>query len=816
MIESYFRNPKKSPGTAGAERRVTRTSWIRNKEGRDVFKMTGVRVPESWSQLATDVLASKYFRGKERSIDEVSRRIASAIANAGVRQRVLGRSQAQILRKELCTMIDHQIAAFNSPVWFNLGVNVGSNAPKPQCSACFIQSLEDSMTSIFDLLRSEALLFKQGSGSGTNFSALRGRDEKLSSGGTSSGLLSFLEVFDKAAGATKSGGIARRAAKMVCLDVDHPEIETFVEWKVQEERKAQVLMHAGFGDTMDSESYRTVSGQNSNNSVRVSSAFLAAVRGDRPWSLKARTTGKVVRTVKARELFEKLAAAAWECADPGMQYETTIDQWHTCKATGPIRASNPCSEFMFLDDTACNLASINLLKMLDENGELVVERFRHAVRTLILSQEILVDASGYPTGKITTRSHEFRPLGLGYANLGACLMKRGVPYDSDKARAWAGGVTALMTAWAYEMSAELARKRGPFIGYGKNKKSMLAVIKMHVKSVSAATCGALASEAQAAWKHTEILGRRYGFRNAQVTVLAPTGTIGLVMDCDTTGIEPEFSLVKLKKLAGGGVVKRVSQIVPEALRRLGYAESDVKALMETALGRKSFEFAPVMGRAELLARGVPKELMTRIETDLKERDDVLSLRDLFSEERIGKAAVDRIGVGQDVLKGLGFTEAQIEDATDWVLGTGTFENTSRIKTADLAVFDCAQPAGRNGRRYISAMGHLKMMAAVQPFLSGAISKTINLPHHATVGDVMEIFLNAERMGLKSVALYRDGSKGVQPLEARVFARETRIAPEAKHSDRFQDILTCLECGFDTVDNGSCKRCLNCGSTTGCG
>src|SRR2546421_955753 len=603
-----------------------RPAKISGADGEVVFKMDDAEVPADWSQLATDVAVSKYFRkagvptgsGAEESVRQLVRRVAHTLRTAGEEMGgyFATAADAETFEAELSYMLVHQIGAFNSPVWFNCGLwheyrikGSGGNYAvdlatgqadrteeaykRPQVSACFIQSCSDDLESIFTLVHDEARVFKYGSGSGTNFSKLRGKMERLSGGGTSSGLMSFLEVLDKAAGATKSGGITRPAAKMVVLDVDHPEIRDFIQWKAREEKKVAALIAAGYAADFNGDAYRTVSGQNANNSVRITDRFIEAVNKDAVWETTTRTTDEVVERLSARELWREMAEAAWKCADPGLQFDDTINKWHTCKQTDRIYASNPCSEFVFLDDTACNLASLNLLKFLKEpagsaggragaegggiggEGRFDVEGYRHACRIFFLAQEIAVDLASYPTKRIAERSHQFRPLGLGYANLGTLLMVEGLPYDSDAGRAMAASITAIMTGEAYALSAEMAAAKGPFQGYALNRESMLEVMRLHRDSVAnidpALAPAKLLSAAHECWNRAVQLGEQHGYRNAQATVLAPTGTIGLLMDCDTTGVEPDFALIKFKKLAGGGSFKIVNQSVPRALKKLGYA-----------------------------------------------------------------------------------------------------------------------------------------------------------------------------------------------------------------------------------------------------
>ncbi|MBW2523372.1 MAG: vitamin B12-dependent ribonucleotide reductase [Deltaproteobacteria bacterium] len=808
-----------------------RTAAITNSDGSVVFKMEGAEIPAEWSQLATDIVVSKYFRKAglhgdknqgETSVRQVVHRIAHTIRDAGERfgGYFATPDDADAFEAELSYFLVNQYGAFNSPVWFNCGIwheygirGSGENyawdeaapadAPdditridnayeRPQCSACFIQAVADDLKSIYELVKNEALLFKYGSGTGTNFSALRGKQEKLSGGGTSSGLMSFLEVFDRAAGATKSGGTTRRAAKMVCLDMDHPEIDTFIKWKVREEDKARVLMKAGYGTDFNSEAYHTVSGQNSNNSVRVTDEFMRAAllsHGGAPpldpsgteaapdgiWRTRARTTGEVVGEFKAAELWEGIAEAAWACADPGVQYDSTINRWHTCPNTDRIRASNPCSEYMFLDDSACNLASLNLTKYLREDNSFDVDLFRHAVRVFFTAQEILVDLSSYPTPNIAANSHDYRPLGLGYANLGTLLMRLGLPYDSDEGRAVAGALTAIMCGHAYRVSAETAASKGPFAGYAKNRDPMLRVIGMHRDAAYALNrdhCpGQLWRAATEDWEEALRLGRQHGFRNAQATVLAPTGTIGLLMDCDTTGIEPDFSLVKFKKLAGGGCFKIVNQSVPEALRTLGYSDHEVQEIVAYISGTNTLLAAPHVNRASLSKLGLTTEELDTIEEAIP---GVFELGQAVAPWVLGEDAYARLGVpgygnnpgktgSVSLLRHLGFSPSQIQEASDVIVGRMTIEGAPHLRAEHLEVFDCANRCGRTGTRFLAPSAHLEMMAAAQRFISGAISKTVNMPSDATVDEVQKAFEDGWRLGLKAVALYRDGSKASQPL-----------------------------------------------------
>jgi ribonucleoside-diphosphate reductase alpha chain len=783
-----------------------RSSVISNSDGSVVFKMDGAEIPAGWSQLATDIVVSKYFRkaglhGKkelgETSVRQVVTRLAHTIREAG---ETMGgyfatKKDADAFEAELTFMLANQYGAFNSPVWFNCGLfhrygieGQGGNwawdfehgtvaelsraYERPQCSACFIQSVSDDLMSIYDLVKNEARLFKYGSGTGTNFSQLRGKQEKLSGGGTSSGLMSFLEVLDRAAGATKSGGTTRRAAKMVCLDMDHPEIVDFITWKVREEKKAVALIGAGYSKDFNGDAYHTVSGQNSNNSVRISDDFMRAAANGGAWQTHARTTGEIVDTYNAKELFDTIANSAWSCADPGVQYDTTINRWHTCANTGRINASNPCSEYMFLDDTACNLASLNLTKFLRDDGSFDVEGFRHAVRVFFVAQEILVDFSSYPTARITQNSHDYRPLGLGYANLGTLLMLRGIAYDSDEGRSMAGALTAILCGHAYRVSAEIARAKGPFSGFAKNREPMLRVMRMHrdaAYAIDREKCPEpLWRAACEDWDDAVRLGQESGYRNAQATVLAPTGTIGLLMDCDTTGIEPDFALVKFKKLAGGGYFKIVNQSVPKALKHLGYDDLEVQEIVAYVSGTNTLLGAPHVNRASLKAKGFTDDELSSVEAALLSSFD---LDRAFAPWVLGQETFVRLGVPEDavkdpefsLLKYLGFSRAQIDEANDVIIGRMTVEGAPHLRPEHWSVFDCANRCGKIGKRYLAAIAHVRMMAATQPFLSGAISKTVNLPNDASVDDVREIYEEGWRLGLKAIALYRDGCKASQPL-----------------------------------------------------
>lgn len=783
-----------------------RQSLITNPDGSVVFKMEGAEIPAEWSQLATDIVISKYFRKAgikgdkevgETSVRQVVYRIAHTIRTAGEQAGgyFATTQDADAFEAELTWLMTNQYGAFNSPVWFNCGLfheygitgsggnwawsdaaetvsETTSAYERPQCSACFIQAVPDDLMGIYDLVKSEARLFKYGSGTGSNFSAIRGRQEKLSGGGTSSGLMSFLEVLDRAAGATKSGGTTRRAAKMVCLDMDHPEIEDFIQWKTREERKAKALIAAGYDSDFNGEAYHTVSGQNSNNSVRVTDEFMRAAASGGKWQTIARTTGKVVDTLDASKLWDMVAESAWACADPGVQYDSTINHWHTCPNSGKINASNPCSEYMFLDDTACNLSSLNLTKFLDESGKFDIDGYRHAVDIFFTAQEILVDLSSYPTKGIAQNSHDYRPLGLGYANLGTLLMLQGIPYDSDKGRAIAGALTAILCGRGFAVSAEIAASKGAFAGYAKNREPMLRVMRQHQEAAYAIDrdqCPEYLWKAAAEdWDNAVKLGEQHGYRNAQATVLAPTGTIGLLMDCDTTGIEPDFALVKFKKLAGGGYFKIVNQSVPEALKRLRYSEAQISEIVAFVSGTNTLLGAPHVNRAALKQKGLNDEDLSKIENALP---GVFDLGLAFAPWVLGRDTYERLGVSSDklaqhgfsLLRHLGFTAAQVDEANDVIIGRMTIEGAPHLRDEHYAVFDCANRCGKSGQRYLAPMAHVKMMAAAQPFLSGAISKTVNLPNDATVEDVRQIYEEGWKLGLKAVALYRDGCKASQPL-----------------------------------------------------
>ncbi len=687
-----------------------RTASIGNDKGAVIFEQRDVEVPAEWSQTATNIVVSKYFHGKagtperESSVRQLVGRVVDTIAEWGTEQRYFRTLQdAANFRDELTHLMLTQKACFNSPVWFNVGVKetrgygwyydeatdqiqkVDPANPHPQCSACFINSVGDTLESILDLAKTEGMLFKWGSGTGSNLSSLREEDGLLSGGGRASGPLSFMKGFDAFAGVIKSGGKTRRAAKMVILNADHPDIEAFVWCKAKEEKKAHTLIEAGYDSAIDGEAYGSIFFQNANNSVRVTDEFMEAAASDGDWWTKSRLANQPVKRLKARDLMRQISEATHQCGDPGMQFDTTINTWHTSRNTARINASNPCSEYMFLDDSACNLASLNLMKFVRTDGVFDVEAYRHAVDTVIVAQEILVDNAAYPTDRIAKNSHDFRPLGLGYANLGALLMSMGIPYDSDQGRDWAAGLTAIMCGQAYLTSARIAEgSTGPCAGYAVNEEPFLNVIRMHLDATSRIDShrvpAAIYENARQCWEQAYELGKQAGYRNAQTTVLAPTGTIGFMMDCDTTGIEPDLALVKYKKLVGGGLIKIVNNTVPAALTKLGY------------------------------------------------------------------------------------NTAQINAIVDHIDSSGTIEGAPHLKPEHLPVFDCSfRP--QNGTRSIHYMGHVRMMAAAQPFISGAISKTINMPEESTVEDIMDAYTESWKLGLKAVAIYRDNSKRAQPLSS---------------------------------------------------
>jgi ribonucleoside-diphosphate reductase alpha chain len=696
-FQRYFTDGKKSPFEAVEWEK--RTALIGNEKGVTIFRQEDVEVPKSWSQTATNIVTSKYFHGKpgtpqrEGSVRQLINRVVNTIVRWGEAGGYFADAASRdAFRDELTHLLVEQKMAFNSPVWFNVGVQ-----PKPQCSACFINSVSDDMESIMGLTRTEGMLFKWGSGTGTNFSTLRGSRETLSGGGIASGPVSFMKGFDAFAGVIKSGGKTRRAAKMVILNIDHPDIVEFIECKMKEERKAHVLIEQGYDSSIDGDAYASIFFQNANHSVRVTDDFMRAVVEDKDWWTKNVLDGQPNEKLRARDLMMKISDSTWHCGDPGMQYDTTVNRWHTCKTTARINASNPCSEYMFLDDTACNLASLNLMKFVNASGQFDVLAFKHAVDVTITAQEILVDNASYPTPKIAENSHNFRPLGLGYANLGALLMSMALPYDSDEGRDMAGAISALMCGEAYAQSSRIAERMGPFPGYEVNSEPMLDVIRMHREALRGIKPEHVQTElfmaAQESWDAALSHGEKHGFKNSQVTVLAPTGTIGFMMDCDTTGIEPDLALVKYKKLVGGGLIKIVNNTVPQALMKLGY------------------------------------------------------------------------------------TPEQTSDVVSYIDKNGKIEGAPHLKMEDYPVFDCSL-APQGGGRSITWTGHVKMMAAAQPFLSGAISKTINMPEESTVEDISNAYIESWKLGLKAVAVYRDNSKRSQPLNAGGKKEEKKAEPAA--------------------------------------
>jgi ribonucleoside-diphosphate reductase alpha chain len=921
-IQRNFTSEGKSPYDGIAFRSAT--SEIKNPDGSTVFKDDGIRVPESWSQVACDVLAQKYFRkaGVPAALKPVAeedvpsflwRRVADeeALAALPEKERFRGeRSACEVFDRmagtwtywgwkggyfdseadasafydEMRFMLIAQMGAPNSPQWFNTGlfwaygidgpsqghfyvdfktgetVRSASAYEHPQPHACFIQSISDDLVNeggIMDLWVREARLFKYGSGTGTNFSSLRGDGESLSGGGRSSGLMSFLKIGDRAAGAIKSGGTTRRAAKMVVVDVDHPDIEEFIDWKVREEQKVAALVTGSkttnlhmnrvmeacrqwdgkddearfdpkqnralrqailaarramipenyvqrvihfarqgytgidfpiYNTDWDSDAYLTVSGQNSNNSVRLSNQFLDAVKKDADWKLTRRIDGKTSKSMKARDLWEKIGYAAWACADPGLQFDSTINEWHTCPESGRINASNPCSEYMFLDDTACNLASLNLLTFRREDGSFDIKAFEHASRLWTVVLEISVLMAQFPSQRIAELSYEFRTLGLGYANIGGLLMADGLSYDSDEGRAFCAAITALMTGVAYSTSAEMAEEMGAFPGFAKNRDSMLKVIRNHARAARGEAKGyeglavapvpldakncpdkKLVKAAQASWERALEMGGKHGFRNAQVSVIAPTGTIGLVMDCDTTGIEPDYALVKHKTLAGGGHFKLINRIVPEALKTLGYSAAQIEAIARYAVGHGTLADAPSVNHVRLAKLGFDEAALERIENALAGAFDI---RFVFNKWTLGSQfctgalkipAPILDDVGFDMLAHLGFSKEEIEAANIYCCGAMTLEGAPGLKPEHLPVFDCASPCGRIGKRFLSVESHIRMMAAAQPFITGAISKTINMPNSASVEECKDAYMLSWSLGLKANALYRDGSKLSQPL-----------------------------------------------------
>jgi ribonucleoside-diphosphate reductase alpha chain len=811
-----------------------RSSIIRNPTGNTVFEMNNVEVPKTWSQVATDILAQKYFRkagvpltdgttGSENSAKQVIHRLAHCWRTWGERYGYFATpNDAQAFYDEVAFMLLDQMAAPNSPQWFNTGLyetygitgpaqghyfvdpvseeltKSGSAYERPQVHACFILSVKDDLVNeggIMDLWIREARIFKYGSGVGTNFSTIRGESEPLSGGGYSSGLMSFLKIGDRAAGAIKSGGTTRRAAKMVIVDVDHPEIMSFIKWKAEEERKVAALIAAGYSSDYEGEAYRTVSGQNSNNSVRITNRFLEAVDQDQEWHTAERSRAKSSGTYRAREMWEEIAKCAWACADPGLQYHDTINEWHTCPEDGPIRASNPCSEYMFLDDTACNLASLNLRKFLNsESLEFDVNGYTHACRLWTIVLEISVLMAQFPSKEIAQLSYEFRTLGLGFANLGSLLMVCGIAYDSAKGHAIAGALSAIMTGTSYATSAEMAAFLGAFKGYERNKEHMLRVIRNHrfaaynapdyeqlsVKpmGIDQAECpNYLLKAAGSAWDKALQLGMEHGYRNAQSTVIAPTGTIGLLMDCDTTGVEPDFSLVKFKKLAGGGYFKIINQSIPLCLKNLGYPESEIEAIVNYVKGHASLVGCPHLNADSLRAKGFNARDIEVIENSLLSAFDVNFVFNIYN---LGEETLQRIGLTPEqyqhpdfnLLESIGYTDAQIEAANEYICGTMTIEGAPFLKVSHYPIFDCANKCGVKGTRYIQPKGHIMMMAAVQPFISGAISKTINLPHEATWQEIELCHRQAWQLSLKAISIYRDGSKLSQPLSSKSDKKKT--------------------------------------------
>jgi len=836
-INRFFTTPGKDP--LKEIEYIKRDCRITKQDGSVVFEMKDFKTPKSWSQNAHDIIASKYARkagvpqrdengriikdkngnpvlGSENGADQIIKRMTGCWRTWAEKHGYFaGKEDADAYEAEMNYMLINQMAAPNSPQWFNTGINhaYGINGPAqghyyanpktgeikrsedsythPQPHACFIQSIKDDLVNeggIMDLWIREARLFKYGSGTGTNFSAIRGEGESLSGGGFSSGLMSFLKIGDRAAGAIKSGGTTRRAAKMVCLNIDHPEIETFINWKAEEEKKVAVLIAAGYSSDFNGEAYATVSGQNSNNSVRISNKFMNAVENDSNFDLIRRSNGLPFKTLKARKLWDQIGYAAWACADPGLQFDSTINEWHTCPKDGRINASNPCSEYMFLDDTACNLASLNLLRFIDEKkGEFDIKAYRYAVRLWTLTLEISVLMAQFPSYEIAKKSYEYRTLGLGYANLGTVLMILGVPYDSDEGRNISAALTAILTGASYETSAEMAEHYGSFIRYEHNKQDMLRVMRNHRRSVyntpdyeyenleikpvglkSEFCPDYLYRSARKAWDLALEKGEKFGYRNAQVSVIAPTGTIGLVMDCDTTGVEPDFALVKFKKLAGGGYMKIINQSVPAALQKLGYSKGQIQEILDYIVGKGTLVDAPFINWRTLKEKGLSDDELIRVEANIK---NTFGLSMAFNKYNIGESALERLDVTPDVyndanfsfLKEIGFSEEEIECANEYVCGTMTIEGAPHIKEDHLSVFDCANRCGKKGKRFIYYTGHIKMLGAVQPFVSGSISKTINMPNEVQVKDILEAYEMSWKMGLKANAIYRDGSKLSQPL-----------------------------------------------------
>jgi len=839
-FKRVFTNGKISP--LDEIKYIKRSTKISNPDGSVVFELTDAEVPEHWSQVASDIMTSKYFRkagvpqydkkgnikkdkdgnvitGPERSAKQVVRRLTSCWRNWGEEYGYFKSPEdAEIFQEELDFMLINQYAAPNSPQWFNTGLSdsYGITSPaqghyyvdpiteelvaskdayvRPQPHACFIQEVKDSLVNeggIMDLWVREARLFKYGSGTGSNFSNIRGSGETLSGGGTSSGLMSFLRIGDRAAGAIKSGGTTRRAAKMVSLDLDHPDIEEFIDWKVNEEKKVAALIAAGYSSDFNGEAYSTVSGQNSNNSVRVPHEFLSSVENDKNWQLKWRTDGSVCKTLKAKDLMDKIAFAAWACADPGMQYDGTINDWHTCPKSGRINASNPCSEYMFLDNTACNLASLNLVKFFDPKKKTFdVAKFKHAVRVWTTVLEISVLMAQFPSKEIAKLSYDFRTLGLGFANLGTVLMLSGVPYDSPKATNFAGAIAAIMTGTSYATSAELSKYMGTFKEYDLNKSDMMRVMRNHRNAAYNADANKyenlpikpvaidpknvssyLVEAAKQSWDEAIEMGEKYGYRNAQTTVIAPTGTIGLLMDCDTTGVEPDFALVKFKKLAGGGYFKIANSSIKSALNILGYTDKQISEILTYIMGTLSLKNAPYINVDSLKEKGFTDEDISKIENSLP---GVFELGFAFNHTALGANTMKTLGFTEkeytdpkfNLLKKLGYSSKEINEANVFICGTMTLEGAPHLKEEHLAVFDCANKCGNTGQRYIHHMGHIRMMGAVQSFISGAISKTINMPNEATTEDIKDVYISSWKLGIKANAIYRDGCKLSQPLNTK--------------------------------------------------
>ncbi len=842
-----------------------RTSVIKNPTGEIVFQMDNVEVPKQWSQIATDILAQKYFRkagvpqsdgttGRETTVKQVAHRLAHCWRVWGERYDYFASAKdAEIFYDELVYSILNQACVPNSPQWFNTGLHEvygitgkpqghyyvdakdgqlkkSANAyERPQPHACFILSVNDDLVNdggIMDLWVREARIFKYGSGVGTNFSSIRGEGEKLSGGGTSSGLMSFLKIGDRAAGAIKSGGTTRRAAKMVCLDLDHPEIQNFINWKVGEEDKVAALIAAGYPSDYEGEAYRTVSGQNSNNSIRIPNSFFNILDAEGDWELLARSDGRVMKKVKAKELWNQITYAAWRCADPGTQYDTTINEWHTCPEGGPIRASNPCSEYMFLDNTACNLASVNLRQFFDESDNTFnVAGFEHTCRLWTVVLEISVLMAQFPSKEVAQLSYDYRTLGLGFANLGSMLMVSGIAYDSEEARGVAGAITAIMTGVSYKTSAELASFLGAFDKYEENKAHMLRVMRNHraaaydateayegieikPKGINAKYCpDYLLKAATKAWDDAVQMGEKYGYRNAQTTVIAPTGTIGLVMDCDTTGVEPDFALVKFKKLSGGGYFKIINQSVPQALRNLKYSEKEIEEIVSYAKGHASLDKAPFINTKILLEKGFTNEDIDKLNNVL---GAAFEIGFVFNVYTLGEACLQRLGFKPEqyndfewsLLEALGFSDEEIEAANIYICGTMTVEGAPYLNDEHLPVFDCANKCGKIGERYIHAHGHIRMMGAAQPFLSGAISKTINLPNEATQEEIADSYRMSWELGLKACALYRDGSKLSQPLSNKSDKKKKldEAISEENAAALAADSSTMVDMGKLTIDD----------------